>query len=945
MPKQSFISRTAVVLVVLTVFIIAGIITVVILFNNDLSHLRTTKVLPSMRLPKNLLPHSYKVVLQPHLYTQVMEEENGTSVNQTLQFNGISVVNFHCVEKTQTIYLHSKDLLITKIPVVKNQRRKVSLKVSQTVFHNDPSDFMEIYLEEPLETGEDYSLRLEFWGQMSEASAGLYVSAYHERDEEENVDTVRYLAATHLEPTMARAVFPCFDEPDMKAVFNVTIIHRNDMVALANGPIKGSADIGDWSYTSFYPTPKMSTYLFAFTVSEFTSIRSTTHDDVKIYTFARPEVTSGGLTRYAADVAGRILKFFEGYFGVNYKQGTLKQILLPDLDVIGMENWGLITYKEEVLLYDEKVSSQLDKNVIVVLIAHEMAHQWFGNLVTMKWWNQIWLNEGFATYMSIIAVDHVEPTFKMNEIFFLNELRSAFEQDALPSSHPLNPPEAEIQSAVDINHLFDKITYSKGASVLRMLADYMGENVFHEGVKKYLSDFSFKNPEQNNLWDCLQAAVKKDSGHTDVATLMESWTNQTGFPVITINTSTGEIYQKRFLFNDSSESDVWWQIPIRVMSSRADASLIKLTSKSPVKKNELISKNGEWILANVNRTGYYRVNYDPENWKRLLTQLETDRNLIPLVNRGQLIDDAFNLARANLVNVTLALDSTRFLRKETEYIPWEAATRNLQYFVLMFQHTEAFGPLQTYLRNQVEHLYDFYSNFTDDYAVPHEQASQYGQLTAVEVACSNRLPRCLKMASKVFGEWMSSNTNCIHPNLRSIIYCHAVAAGGEKEWEFAWEKVQTTNSSTEEEELLKALSCTTKVWLLSRYLEYSLEKANELDVAYVVGAVAGNVLGNPLAWNFVRQHWKNISGVLPAMLQSLTSQLFNQLQLKELESFAAEQKLLSTKIVTQFIEQAQANIRWVDKHMYTVRDWFERQNSSPSYNSNSKKRSLKTTNY
>ncbi|TWW53291.1 Aminopeptidase N, partial [Takifugu flavidus] len=249
------------------------------------------------------------------------------------------------------------------------------------------------------------------------------------------------------------------------------------------------------------------------------------------------------------------------------------------------------------------------------------------------------------------------------------------------------------------------------------------------------------------------------------------------------------------------------------------------------KKNELISKNGEWILANVNRTGYYRVNYDPENWKRLLTQLETDRNLIPLVNRGQLIDDAFNLARANLVNVTLALDSTRFLRKETEYIPWEAATRNLQYF--------------TYLRNQVEHLYDFYSNFTDDYAVPHEQASH------------------------------------IHPNLRSIIYCHAVAAGGEKEWEFAWEKVQTTNSSTEKEELLKALSCTTKVWLLSRYLEYSLEKADELDVAYVVGAVAGNVLGNPLAWNFVRQHWKNISGVLPAMLQSLTSQLFNQLQLKE----------------------------------------------------------------
>lgn len=191
MPKRSCISKAAVVLLVLTVFVIAGVITVVILFNYDLSRLRTSKTPPSMRLPKNLLPYSYEVLLQPHMHTRLLEQENGTNTSQMMLFSGISIVRFMCVEKTRSIYLHSKDLLLTKIPVVMNQSRKVSPKVSQTIFHDDQSDFMEIHLEEPLETGEHYSLRLEFEGQLSEVSAGLYISAYQERDEEENADTAR----------------------------------------------------------------------------------------------------------------------------------------------------------------------------------------------------------------------------------------------------------------------------------------------------------------------------------------------------------------------------------------------------------------------------------------------------------------------------------------------------------------------------------------------------------------------------------------------------------------------------------------------------------------------------------------------------------------------------------------------------------------------------------
>lgn len=937
MSKNSFISKTiASIFGTLTILVIGSLVFIVIFYNMELNKIdptppptapvTTLAPPPVMRLPGDVIPESYKVFIQVHLYTRIIEEVNITTPNQTLFFSGNSTVHFECVQKTMSIYLHSRHQSITKALVMVRDTNKY-LKVNDIILHEDQSDFLEIKLNEALEARMNYSLFLAFLGNVNENLEGLFLSTYQEGNPEYEGDTdvERYLVATNLEPTMARTVFPCFDEPAMKARFNVTIIHRRDTRALSNEERAETNIIDDeWQYSRFQPTAKMSTYLFAFTVSEFT-LTHTSHESFTINTYARPEATDAGHTEYAANITGKILTFYQNYFEIGYTQ-KLDQIALPDLAPAGMENWGLVTYQEGELLYEEGMSSYLHKEVIATLIAHELAHQWFGNLVTMKWWNEVWLNEGFAAYMSYLAVDHVEPSFRMKDMFHAGDLHLAFEEDALASSHPLSPPKEDIQTTDEMLEMFDTITYSKGATVLRMLADVLGERIFHNGIKIYLKRFRLNNTDQNDLWDAMEESQKEFGGHVKIREVMNTWTNQMGYPVITINTSSGEAYQKHFLFNDSSHSSLLWEIPIRVMSNSSKPTLEWMYTKT-VKKDIFISKEGQWILANVYCTGFYRVNYDLENWGRLLNVLETKPQQIPLMNRGQLIDDAFNLARAKLVSVTLALNSTRFLHKETEYLPWESALRNLKYFALMFDRSEVHGPMQAYLQKQVTGLYNYFKNYTDNSEVPDDHSLQHNQINAIEVACSNGLPECLEMATEMFEIWMNNDTNIIHPNLRSVIYCQAIAAGGREEWEFAWERFLSSSDTSEEDQLRAALSCTKKIWLLNRYLQYTLDpdKIRLMDVASTISHIGNNEAGQALAWNFIRAHWDYVSLLDGAQLiEAVTSRFSTPFELEELEYFSTKYELGSaSRQVYQAIEQTQVNIEWVKENQKPVLEWFE----------------------
>ncbi|CAB1439196.1 unnamed protein product [Pleuronectes platessa] len=866
--------------IVLTVSVIAGIITMIIFYKTQIGSMNPTDRPPSVttteqpppdrRLPKNLVPESYKVFLKTHFYHRIIEVVNVTTPNQTTVFNGNSTVNMKCVQSTSSIYLHSRRLEVSD-PVVMN-RDNPNEEIRSSVVYPGEADFLEIQLNVALEAGGNYSLFLNFKGQSLEYMDGLFLSMYSEGvpEYEGDMEPARFLAATNMEPTFARTAFPCFDEPEMKAVFNITIIHRSGTKALSNAVIASETNIIDdeWEYTVFDQTPRMSTTR---------SIRRQHHR--KYPPVLREEVWN------------------------HYSLTKLDQIALPDLNPTAMENWGLVTYQQGALLFEEGVSSLLHKESIAMIIAHELAHQWFGNLVTMKWWNEVWLNEGFANYMAYFAVDAVEPSFKMKDVSVMSDLHTAFEEDALAASHPLTVPPGEIQTPHEILSLFDSITYSKGAMVLRMLADIVGQNVFDRGVNMYLSDFKYSNTDEKNLWDNIQKAVDDDNG----------------------------VINEHFLFNDSSESSLWWHVPIRFvkMSSKSDFPLMWLDDK-PVTKGDFITKNGDWILANVNCAGYYRVNYNPENWDALSSQMEQDQSRIPLMNRGQLIDDAFNLARAKLVDVTLALNLTRFLRNETELIPWMSAMTNLEYFVLMFDRSEVYGPMQTYLREQVRGLYNFYRNYTDHSQVPSDHSSQHSQILAVRVACHNGLPECVTMATEMFALWMKNDTNIIHPNLRSSIYCQAVASGGKAQWDFAWNKLQSSNDTSEMEQLRAALSCSRETWLLNRYLQYTLdpEKIRFMSVWNVINLIALNPSGQALAWNFIRANWEFLSRRGGHSLIAVVARRFStEFELEELVRFVTDNDLAYMK-EEQAVEQISVNIQWVKEHQEKILQWFEMETAS-----------------
>uniref|UniRef100_A0A673IHW1 Aminopeptidase n=1 Tax=Sinocyclocheilus rhinocerous TaxID=307959 RepID=A0A673IHW1_9TELE len=867
------------------------------------------------RLPQTLSPQTYNVTLWPRL----KPDPTGLYI-----FTGMSSVVFRCVEKTNLILIHSNKLNMTKQPTLTALGSKPAPTIESIVMHTK-TQYMAIHLKDELAAGESYELYTEFVGELADDLGGFYRSEYNE------TGVKKVVATTQMQPTDARKAFPCFDEPAMKAVFYITLYHDPATVALSN-------ENSMFSGSSFNVT-----YLFR---------QNSTNLIMKptIRIFARQEAINAGQGEYALNVTGPILKFFEKYYNVPYPLPKSDQIALPDFNAGAMENWGLITYRETALLYDEEISSNGNKESIVTIIAHELAHQWFGNLVTLRWWNDLWLNEGFASYVEYLGADEAEPDWNVKDLIVLNDVHRVFAIDALASSHPLSFKEEEIQRPEQINEVFDTISYSKGASVLRMLSDFLTETVFTQGLQTYLDNFKFSNTVYTDLWHHLQLAVNGTGTGTSlpksVQEIMDRWVLQMGFPVVTINTTTGQITQEHFLLDPESKPDrpsefnYEWFVPISWTKKEVAQPLYWLLKKTDQSNDMKISVD-EWVLANINVTGYYRVNYDNDNWQRLLNVLQNSRQSIPVINRAQLIDDAFNLAKAGIIETTLALRTTLFLNSETEYMPWEAALDNLDYFYLMFDRTEVYGPMQSYVGRQVKDLFDYFTRLTNWEDVPKGHTDQYNQINALRVACSTGNEECKTLITGWFQQWMANpNVNPIKANLRSTVYCSAIAAGGEGEWNFAWEMFENATIASEKDKLRAALACATEPWLLNRYLKYTLdpEKIRKQDATSTIISIASNVVGQPLAWDFVRANWEYIfkqygggSFSFSNLINGVTKRFSTQFELQQLIQFRDDNTHIGfgsgTLAIEQSIERTNANIKWVEKNQEAVLEWFKK----PSY--------------
>uniref|UniRef100_A0A8C8HIX1 Aminopeptidase n=1 Tax=Oncorhynchus tshawytscha TaxID=74940 RepID=A0A8C8HIX1_ONCTS len=842
------------------------------------------------RLPDTLKPDHYNLTLWPRLTVNAQD---------LYIFTGKSYVVFQCVKETDLILIHSNKLNYTKWG--DDHLAKLSALGSTPAptikksWLQPTTQFLVLELNGKLAVGESYQLDTVFVGELADDLGGFYRSVYTEEGEE------KVVATTQMQPTDARKAFPCFDEPAMKAIFHITLLHPPMTVALSNGMEHV------WR-TSFDKTKKMSTYLLAFIVSDYDYINST-NDNVLIRIYARKKAIADGQGEYALSKTGPILKFFEKYYNATYPLPKSDQIALPDFNAGAMENWGLITYRETALLYDPKMSSNSNKERIATIIAHELAHMWFGNLVTLRWWNDLWLNEGFASYVEYLGANEAEPDWNIKDLIVLGDVHRVFAVDALASSHPLSSREEDIQKPEQISELFDAISYSKGASVLRMLSDFLSEEVFSTGLSVCTVYYHIINIILSNT--VLQAVnstgTSLPTGQT-VHSIMNRWVLQMGFPVVTINTTTGLINQQHFLLDPS-------------------------TAGSP----DMIVTGNNWILANLNVSGYYRVNYDNTNWERLLGVLSSHHESIPVINRAQLVDDAFNLARAKYINTTLALRTTKYLRSEREYMPWESALDNLDFFYLMFDRSEIYGIMQTYLKYQIEPLFKHFGNITGNWTeVPTGHMDQYNQANAIRVACSTGMEECQTLTKGWYSQWMKdSANNPIHPNLRTTVYCSAIAAGGAAEWEFGWDQFKAATIAIEADKLRSALACTKQPWLLNKYLEYTLDanKIRKQDATSTIVYIASNVVGQSLAWDFMRDRWNYIftqygggSFSFSNLINGVTKRFSTEFELKQLKQFQADNSEVGfgsgTLAVSQSIERTTANIKWVAENKDSVQTWF-----------------------
>ncbi|XP_036909514.1 aminopeptidase N [Sturnira hondurensis] len=894
------------------------------------------------RLPRTLEPESYKVKLRPYL----TPNKDGLYI-----FEGSSTVRFKCKEATDVIIIHSKKLKYVKTP----EQHLVTLRgvggapvpaIDRTELV-EVTEYLVVHLKGQLQAGGLYEMDSQFEGELSDDLGGFYRSEYMDGNEK------KVLATTQMEPTDARKSFPCFDEPSMKAQFNITLVHPNNFKALSNMLPQGSSVPleGDptWMETQFHPTPVMSTYLLAYIVSEFTSVEReeemSPNNNVLIRIWARPSATQAGHSAYALNVTGPILKFFAGHYATAYPLEKSDQIGLPDFNAGAMENWGLVTYRENSLLFDPLDSSINNKERVVTVIAHELAHQWFGNLVTLAWWNDLWLNEGFASYVEYLGADYAEPTWNLKDLIVQNEVYSVMAIDALASSHPLTTPAEEVTTPAQINELFDTITYSKGAAVLRMLSSFLTEDLFKTGLASYLSAFAYNSATYQDLWGHLQKAVdnqKKIELPKNVSTIMERWVLQMGFPLVTVDTKTGTISQQYFLLDPQSKPtrpspfNYQWIIHISSLKGGDQKQEIWLEEDSKVIE-QFKTEADDWVLLNINVTDYYQVNYDEDNWRKIRGQLQRNLSAIPVLNRAQIIHDAFDLASSRMVNVTLALDNTLFLIEEKEYLPWEAALSSLNYFKLMLDRSTAYVHMQNYLRKQVTPLFDYFRNITRDWTQrPETLMEQYNEVNAISTACSSGISDCQNLVSQLYHQWMTNpKSNPIHPNLRSTVYCHAIAQGGEEEWNFAWEQFQKATLVNEADKLRAALACSKQVWILDRYLRYTLNSTliRKQDATSSINSIASNVLGQTLAWNFVQANWKKLfvdygggSFSFSRVIQAITQRFSTEEELQMLEQFKADNADTgfgtATRALEQALEKTRANIKWVKENKAVVEQWF-----------------------
>jgi len=523
------------------------------------------------RLPRTVIPSHYDLTLTPDL--------------AAARFGGHVVIDINVHEAVPEIVLNTAELTLHSASVFNDAGQRLVASIET----DEETERSTLALPAVIEPGA-WKIEISFDGILNDDLRGFYRSVYTDPDGNEKT-----IATTQFEATEARRAFPCWDEPDLKATFGVTLVVDDGLTVISNGPEAERAPAGDGKVAvRFADTMKMSTYLVAFIVGELDVTETIDVDGIPLRIAYPPG--KGNLTEFALDIAAHSLRYYAEYYDIPYPGGKMDKIAIPDFAWGAMDNLGAVTYRETALLVDARKATQAEMMRVAEVIAHEIAHMWFGDLVTMKWWNGIWLNEAFATFASMKCVDAYRPDWKV-WLTFSNDRTHSMETDALASTRPIEFPVASPEEA---NAMFDSLTYEKGASVLRMLEQYLGEEAFRQGVSNYLKEHAYGNTDGDDLWSALEAA----SGEP-VMEIMKTWIFQGGFPRVSVDGEAGEYTIAQEQFRYLGEGDQQWKLPILLRSADGEQRILLSDEKAEVDA-------GRDLVVNAGGDGYYRVAYSPE---------------------------------------------------------------------------------------------------------------------------------------------------------------------------------------------------------------------------------------------------------------------------------------------------------------------------------------------
>jgi len=853
---------------------------------NAMSHETPTIGGDPYRLPRHVIPVRYDLRLEPDL--------------AAAGFRGQETVTLSVSEPTTSLLLNAADLVI----------EHASLEGPGT-------DRMEavIELEESLErcrltfpktvTPGQWRLQLSFLGTLNDKLRGFYRSTYTDAS-----GKVRTLAATQFEATDARRGFPCWDEPDFKAVFSVTLAVDPAMTAVSNGRVESETMEQGKKVVRFADTITMSTYLVAFIVGHIESTAPTFVGKTPVRIWCVPGKQE--LASFGQDIATASLTFFEEYYGIPYPGDKLDLLAIPDFASGAMENLGAITFRETALLVDRRNGTHGELERVADVVAHENAHMWFGDLVTMSWWNGLWLNEAFATFMEMMAVDAWKPQWKRWDTFCISRA-AALSVDGLLSTRPVEYP---VRAPKDADAMFDVLTYEKGASVLRMLEQHIGPGVFRSGVRDYLRRHAYGNADTNDLWVALGDAAKHP-----VPAMMNGWIFQPGYPLVTAeltSETTLTLTQERFAYlpansPSSSTPAPSWQVPIQLrVRSKGKSQTVKLLMTE--RNTRLtIAADPESVLVNEGGHGFYRVRYGPMLRGKLLAA-----GLAGLASteRFNLINDSWATTVAGLTSLADYLELTGGFSEDRDKNVWAILLDSFAFLNRLIEPDQR-PAIQAFVRRRVHPALSAVG-WT---AAPGED-DLIRQLRSELVGAMGRLgndPVTQTRAAELY-EASKRDPAAVDPNLVPALVSILAFTGGDARYDEFADRFRTAKTPQEERRYLFSLTAFRQPDLLRRTLERTLSGQIRLqDAPAIVSAVMGNVYGKELGWEFVKAHWDQMDRQFPKqglrrMCGGITALATPALEADVRAFFSSRRIDLGGKTLEQYLEQLRITVRFREQH-------------------------------